>query len=60
MCALVDNLFSDTRYPVEDDGACAALDVVDGRLNDGGADCGGDEPAEEGGWDGGHGGGLGV
>lgn len=32
--ALVDDLLLDSRHAVEDDGAGAALDVVDGRLQD--------------------------
>jgi len=54
VCALVDDLLSNTGHSVEDDGACAALDVVDGGLHDGGADGRGNDPAEEGGGQGGH------
>lgn len=49
MCALVDYRLLDTGHSVEDDGSCSALDVVDGGLDYGGADGGGDDPAEEGG-----------
>jgi hypothetical protein len=54
MCALVDDSFFYSGYSVEDDGPRAAFDVVDGRLDYGGADGGGDSPAEEGGGQGGH------
>jgi hypothetical protein len=55
MCALVNHLLFNTRYPVEDDGARSTLDVVDGGLHNGGADRSRDDPAEERGWKGGHG-----
>lgn len=45
--ALVHNLLFDTGHSVEDDGACSAFHVVDGGLHNGGADRGGDDPAEE-------------
>jgi hypothetical protein len=49
MCALVDDLFLDSRQTVEDDGAGSALDVVEGALHDAGADGSRNDPAEEGG-----------
>jgi hypothetical protein len=55
MCALVNHLLFNTRYPVEDDGARSTLDVVNGGLHNGGADRSRDDPAEERGWKGGHG-----
>lgn len=47
MRALVDHGFLHSGQTVEDDGSCPAFDVVDGGLNDGSADCGGHDPAEE-------------
>lgn len=46
VCAFVDDLLLHSGQTVEDDGACAALDVVDGRLRDGEGDRAGDDPAE--------------
>ena len=40
--AFVDDLVGDSSQAVEDDGACAAFDVVDGGAGEGEADGGGD------------------
>jgi hypothetical protein len=46
MCALVGHLILHSRNAIEDDGAGAALDIVDGRLREGHGDGAGDDPAE--------------
>lgn len=50
MCALVDDLLPHSGQAVEDDGACATLDIVDGRLCDREGDGAGDDPAEDRAW----------
>lgn len=46
MCALVDDLLLHSGQTVEDDGACATLDIVDGRLSEREGDRAGNDPAE--------------
>ena len=48
MCPFVDDGFFDSRETVEDYGAGAALDVVDGGLGEGEADGSGDGVAGDG------------
>ena len=55
MCALCDNLLLHSGQAVEDDGACATLDIVDGRLCDREGDGAGNDPAEYRAREGGHG-----
>lgn len=55
MGALVDDLLLHSGQTVEDDGACATLDIVDGRLCDRKGDRAGDDPAEYRAREGGHG-----
>lgn len=50
MCALVGDLLLHSGQAVEDDGACATFDIVDGRLCEGEGDGAGDDPAEDRGW----------
>lgn len=47
MCAFVDDFFFHSGQPVEDDGSCATLDIVEGLLEGEGADsCWNGEPVE--------------
>ena len=50
MCALVDYLLLHSGQAVEDDGACATLDIVYRRLSDRKGDGTGDDPAEYRAW----------
>lgn len=56
MCAFIHDLLLHSGQTVEDDGACATLDIVYRRLRDGDGDGTGNDPAEDGAREGGHGG----